>query len=214
LLVSARRGITAAIVLLIVACATADQRFRQHTYAAPGPGLERVAVIPLYAHRSYEESSRLGGVSPEIATERITRQLTDALLEAGVEIVPVDEVEHAFSAVERSTAVIDASIFADAASSTLGATSVLVGEVLRYRDARGATTATRHPASVAFHVTLYSAPEGHKLWAARYDYTQPPPVESTGSELHEAAMQKKWQTANEIAKRGADDVAAALAAER
>jgi hypothetical protein len=202
------------IVALVVGCATTDHRLKEHVYAAPGPALERVAVIGFYPHRSYEESSRLGGVSTEVATDRLTRQLIEALLKAGIEIVPTDEVENAFRNVKRSTVPIDAAIFAEASGRSLGATSVLIGEVIRYRDPRGATNATRHPASVAFHLTLYEAPDAYKLWAARYDYTQPPPIETTGNMVHEAAIQRQWQTANEIAQRAVDEVAAALAANR
>jgi hypothetical protein len=170
-----------------------------------------VAVIPFYAHRLYEGSSRLGGVSPELATERVTQQVTEAMLAEGIEIVPVDEIVNAFENVTRATAVIDSQIYAEGAGNTLGATSVLVGEVLRYRDARGATATGRHPASVAFQVTLYEAPDGFKLWSARYDYTQPKPQEKSGSDLHDAALLKRWLTAHEIARRGADAIAQSLA---
>jgi len=199
-----------ASLLALAACVTTDELIDQRTYAPPGPALTRVAVIPFYAHRSYEGSSRLGGVSPELASERLTRQMIDALLAAGVEIVPVDEVANALEKVPRSTAVIDSLIFAEGAGQTLGATGILVGEVLRYRDARGATAEVRHPASVAFQVTLYEAPDGFKLWSGRYDYTQPPPQQQTGSSAHDAVLQKRWMTAQEIAKRGADAVAQAL----
>jgi hypothetical protein len=197
--------------LALVACATTDRQIDAQTYAPTGPALARVAVIPFYAHRLYEGSSRLGGVSPELATERVTQQVTEAMLAEGIEVVPVDEVASAFENVPRATAVIDSQIYAEGAGSALGATGVLVGEVLRYRDARGATAPGRHPASVAFQVTLYEAPDGFKLWSARYDYTQPPPQEKSGSGLHDAALLKRWLTANEIARRGADAIAQSLA---
>jgi hypothetical protein len=210
--VSALRRFAVALVLALAACVTGDLGIESRAYAPPGPALERVAVIPFYAHRSYEGSSRLGGVDPGIATERLTRLMTEALLEEGIEIVPVDEVANAIESVPRSSAVIDSKIFAEGVGKTLGATSVLIGEVQRYRDARGATTPGRHPASVLFQVTLYEAPEGFKLWAARYDYTQPPPPETgSGSEAHDAALRQRWLTAHEIAERGTKQVAQALA---
>ena len=198
-------------LLALAACATTDQQVDAQTYAPIGPALERVAVIPFYAHRLYEGSSRLGGVSPELATERVTQQVTEAILAEGIEIVPIDEVASAFENVARATAVIDSQIYAEGAGSSLGATSVLVGEVLRYRDARGATAPGRHPASVAFQVTLYEAPDGFKLWSARYDYTQPLPQEKSGSDIHDATLLKRWLTAQEITRRGADAIARLLA---
>jgi hypothetical protein len=205
------RRYSVVLLLALAACATTDQQIDVQTYAPVGPALARVAVIPFYAHRLYEGSSRLGGVSPELATERVAQQVTEAVLAEGIEIVPIDEIANAFENVTRSTAVIDSQIYAEGAGNTLGATSVLVGEVLRYRDARGATTTGRHPASVAFQVTLYEAPDGFKLWSARYDYTQPIPQEKSGSDLHDAALLKRWLTAHEIARRGADAIAQSLA---
>ena len=204
------RRYSVVLLLALAACAT-DQRIDTQTYAPIGPALARVAVIPFYAHRLYEGSSRLGGVPPELATERVTQQVTEAMLAEGIEIVPVDEIVNIFENVPRATAVIDSQIYAEGAGSTLGATGVLVGEVLRYRDARGATTPGRHPASVAFQVTLYEAPDGFKLWSARYDYTQPPPQEKSGSDIHDAVLLKRWLTALEIARRGADAIAQSLA---
>jgi hypothetical protein len=198
------------LLVVLTACAT-DRQIDAQTYAPTGPALARVVVIPFYAHRLYDGSRRLGGISPELATERVTQQVAEAMLAEGIEIVPVDEIVNAFENFQRATAVIDSQIYAEGAGSTLGATSVLVGEVLRYRDARGATTPGRHPASVAFQVTLYEAPDGFKLWSARYDYTQPPPQEKSGSDMHDAALMQHWLTAHEIAQRGADAIAQSLA---
>ena len=205
------RWLSAAPLLALAACATTGHEIDARTYAPTGPALARVAVIPFYAHRLYEGSSRLGGISPELATERVTQLVTEEMLAEGIEIVPIDEIASAFEKVPRATALIDSQIYAEGAGNTLGATSVLVGEVLRYRDARGAAAPGRHPASVAFQVTLYEAPDGFKLWSARYDYTQPPPQEESGSDFHDAALMKHWMTAHEIARRGADAVAQALA---
>jgi hypothetical protein len=199
------------LLLALAACATSDHLIEAQTYAPTSPALARVAVIPFYAHRLYEGSSRLGGASPELATERVTQQVVEAMLAAGIEIVPTDEVASAFENVQRATAVIDSQIYAEAAGNTLGATSVLLGEVLRYRDARGATAPGRHPGSVGFRVTLYEAPDGFKLWSARYDYTQPPPQEKSGSDMHDAALMQHWLTAHEISRRGADAIAQSLA---
>lgn len=199
------------LTLALVGCATPDRLISAQTYAPIGPALTRVAVVPFYAHRLYEGSSRLGGVSPEVATERVTQQVIEALLAEGIELVPVDEVASVFGDLPRATALIDAQIYAEGVGRTLAATGVLVGEVLRYRDARGATAPGRHPGSVAFQVTLYDAPDGFKVWSARYDYTQPPPQEKSGSDMHDVEMLKHWLTANEIARRGADAIAQSLA---
>jgi hypothetical protein len=179
-------------------------------YAPPSAALERVAVIPFYAHRSYEGSRLLGGVPAEVASERVTRLVAAALSERGIAVVPPDEVVAAIADLPRSTAAIDALIFSDVASRKLGATGVLLGEVLRFREPRGVSPTARRPASVAYQVTLYEAPDGYKLWAARFDETQAASTADDGAEHQGVGFAKNWLSASEIARRGAAAVAKSL----
>ena len=204
----------AALLLVLAGCLSPKAVVEERTYAPPSAALTRVAVIPFYAHRTYEGSSLLGGVPSEVASERVTRIVADALSEHGIAVVSPEEVAAAIEGVPRSTAVIDAMIFAELAGRELEATGVLLGEVMRFRDPRGASPAARRPASVAYQVTLYEAPEGFKLWTARFDETQSVPPASPQSEPHDAEIQKRWLSAGEIARRGADAVATSLVESR
>jgi len=200
----------AAPLFVFVACVSPKPVLEELTYAPPSAALTRVAVIPFYAHRTYEGSRLLGGVPPEVATERITQLVVDAISERDIAVVPPDEVAAAIEGGPRSTAAIDAVALAELAGRELGATGVLVGEVLRFRDFRGASSAARRPASVAYQVTLYDAPEGFKLWTARFDETQSVPPAGLGSEQGDTEIQIRWLSAAELARRGADAVATSL----
>jgi hypothetical protein len=197
---------------VLAACATPDAALEERTYAPPGAALQRVAVIPFDPHRSYEGSRLLGGVPQDVAAERVTRLVADALAERGIAVVSPDEVAEAVADVPRVTSAIDALVFAELAGRELGATAVLMGEVLRFRDVRGASPASRRPASVAYQVTLYEAPEGFKLWTARFDHTQVVMPVDEWPEVSSGQLNERWLSADEIAQRGAEAVARSLAA--
>jgi hypothetical protein len=85
--------------------------------------------------------------------------------------------------------------------------------VLRYREPRGAADSARRPGSVAFELTLYEAPSAFKLWTARFDETQSVPAATEKRGYGGAGPQVDWRSAQEIARRGAEAVAKALAQE-
>jgi hypothetical protein len=107
---------------------------------------------------------------------------------------------------------VDALVYADLAGRELGATGLIVGELLRFRDPRGASASARKPASVAYQVTLYEAPDAYKLWTGRFDETQSV-QRNTGAGYSERAPQIEWRSADEISLRGARAVADALVPE-
>ena len=67
---------------------------------------------------------------------------------------------------------------------------------------------------MAYQVTLYEAPEGFKLWTARFDETQSVPPAGLENDTQEVEIPKRWLSAGEIAERGADAVAKSLAESR
>ena len=198
------------LAALAAACLTPAPTLEERTYAPPGPALARVAVIPFYAHRSYEGSSRLGGVSAAVATDRTTRHVVEALTANGIEVVPEEELDAVIADMPRSNAAIDAKVFADLAGRELAATGVILGEVIRFREPRGASPAARRPASVAYQLTLYEVPDAYKLWTGRFDETQVIPPQRDDEDPLELSTSVDWKSADEIAIRGADAVAKAL----
>ncbi len=68
----------------------------------------------------------------------------------------------------------------------------------------GGSYGAERPASVAFQFTLYTAPEGLRVWSARFDETQ-----ATFSANPQRASQypgsgSRWLTVAELARWGAD----------
>jgi hypothetical protein len=203
------RVLLAAALLWLFACASSSPVLEQRSYAPPRGVLSRVAVIPFHAHTSYEGSNLLGGVPADRATATVTRQIRAALAEKGVVLVPADEVAAAVAQLQHTTTAVDTLVFADLAGRELGATGVIVGEVLRFRGPRGAAASARKPASVAYQVTLYEAPDAFKIWTGRFDETQS--VErNTGDGYAGDVPQIEWRSAEEISLRGARAVADAL----
>jgi hypothetical protein len=199
----------------LLACATAAPRVSEQTYAPPAAACERLAVVPFYVHRSYEGSRLLGGVPGEEASEQVTRLVVAALAERGFDTLPVEEVAAALADVPRLTLAVDALVFADVVGRELGATGVLVGEVLRFRNPRGVTPDSRVPASVAYQVSLFEAPDGFKVWSARFDETQAPnDARGSGPEPVAGELPPKWLSAVDVARRGAEALARSLDAKR
>jgi len=212
--VTVRRPIAAVAVAawaLSMACASSpESSLDDRTYATTDAALERVAVIPFYTHRTFEYARLRGGVPKGVARERMTQVIVDAFALQGVELVPSAEVGELMAGVVRLTPAVDARIFAEIADREFGATGILLGEVLRYWDVSGSSSAARRPASVAFHLALYDAPEGRKIWAARFDETQTIHEPDLVNDPDDVTPPDPWLSADEIARAGAAAAAEAL----
>jgi hypothetical protein len=212
--VTFRLPLTLALVAMLFACASPPPPVNDRTYAPTDAALGLVAVIPFYAHRSFDNTLSRGGVSEEAATRSVTRVVSEAIAEHGIDVVPGDAVRLAVADVTRITPAVDVRIFAEIADREFGATGVLLGEVLRFRDPSGASAAARRPGSVAFQLALYDAPDGHKLWAARFDETQSIEEPDLVSNPDDATPPEPWLSAEEIARNGAVAATAALESTR
>lgn len=203
-----------ALSTMLWACASPATSVNDRTYAPTAAALTRVAVIPFYAHRSYENARLRGGVPEEVARERVTLAIAAAISGHGIEVVPGDAVSAAVAGVQRLAPAVDARIFAEIADREFGATGILLGEVLRFRDPAGISEAARRPASVAFQLALYGAPEGRKVWAARFDETQSIDEPDLVTDPDDVRPSETWLSADEIARNGALAAADALVSTR
>jgi hypothetical protein len=207
----------ASVVLATLAWACAlypESPVRALTYAPTDAVLKQVVVIPFYAHRTFEFDRLRGGVPEKLAQERMTRAVRIAFAEQGIDLVPEEVVDRAMTDVTRLTPAVDARIFAEIAAREFGATGILLGEVLRYRDVSGASTAARRPASVAFQLSLYDVPNGEKVWAARFDETQSVVEPDLVRNPDDVTPPDPFLSADDIARRGAAALAEALASTR
>ena len=100
------------------------------------------------------------------------------------------------------------------AARQFGASAVMLGKVYRYREREGEALGALRPASVGFDLSLHEAPGGRKLWTSRFDETQQPITANVFNVQRYPGGGRRWLTAAELARWGADGTARALAAYR
>jgi hypothetical protein len=102
----------------------------------------------------------------------------------------------------------DVSANAALAASEFGATAILVGRLLRYREREGGPAGTLRPASVAYEVAVHTAPGGELLYSARFDQTQQALSANPLLARKYPGGGTRWLTAAELTRWGADEMAA------
>jgi hypothetical protein len=89
---------------------------------------------------------------------------------------------------------------------------VLLGKVYRFREREGQALGASRAASVGYEVTLFEAPGGRRLWTSRFDETQQALTENIFNAQRYPGGGRRWLTAAELARWGAEGAAKALAA--
>jgi hypothetical protein len=208
---AARRATGAcALAAALLACPSPGPVVKKQTYTVPGQALREVAIMPFYARPEFVGSQTPGGVDAGTAAELVGRFMTEALASQGLAVVPANDVALAFLNAGVVAPRGDAAAAAALASREFGATSVLLGEVWRYRDRSGEALGAEIAASVAFSVTLYAAPRGEKLWTARFDETQESLMANPLRARRYPGGGMRWLSAAEFARWGADEIARSL----
>ena len=177
--------------------------------------LKKVAVIPFYpadSRRTSSADAAPGGVPRWEAAARVSNFLGDALAAEGVDVVPANDMELAFTGEGRPVPRLDPGAAVEQAARSFGATGVLLGQVMRYRERQGSAMGATSSASVAFEVSLYEVPTGRKLWEGRFDETQ---STITGDILRARSYPgrgTRWLSAAEFARWGAKEAVKAMMA--
>ncbi len=181
--------------------------------SAPLPAaLMHVAVAPFYPSphlsrgRGAKEDSAWGTAAV------VSRFVAEALSERDISVVAPSELETAFIGEGAIVPRGDGLAAAAVAHRNFRATSVMLGEVFRFRERSGSAVGSTSPASVAYRVTLYSAPEGRRLWVATFDETQPSVTADFFRARKYPGRGSRWLTAAELARFGAREIAASLPA--
>ena len=176
----------------------------QHRTFERADGLFRtVAIVPFSAGPRLPLSLEPGGVSAGEAAELVSRFVVEAFQAQGIRVVPASDVETAFRASGSQSHLADAPTAAAVTARKFGATGIVRGEVFRYRERDGGASGAIRPASVAFQLTLYTAPAGVKVWAARFDETQVPFSQNAARMRQYPGRGSRWLTAAELARWGA-----------
>lgn len=167
------RLITGLLAAFVLACAGPPPIISQQTFAATSSGLfEKVAVVPFYPTERLVRTGTPEGVSAAQAADLVARFVTEELDEKGVVAVAPNDVLIAFEGLGQVVPRQDSAAVAALVAREFGATSLLTGRVNRYREREGGASGAIRPASSGFELTLYSAPEGERIWVGRFEETQ------------------------------------------
>jgi hypothetical protein len=208
-----------ALAAVLVACAQAGIGPRpvvsDQPFHVPTDALGRIAVMPFYPvpelGRTLSPTSQLGAAD---AADLVAGFVTEALRAKGLRVIPPSDVLAVFMSKGRPLPRLDPVAAAAVVSSEFGATAVLLGKVYRYREREGQAYGSQRPASVGYEITLYDAPGGKRLWTSRFDETQQPLTADLFNAQRYPGGGRRWLTAAELARWGADGAAQALAAYR
>ncbi len=180
--------------------------------------IHKIAVAPFSARLS---SSRAGAISEHLAAGDVVlmgRYVSESLGEQGLAVVAPADVERVQQSVTPPVAAGGGTALSAGASRALaravwesfGADALLVGQVHRFRERVGEALGATRPASVGFEVTLYSAPDGEKLWTAVFDETQQSMSENVFVTSRYPSGGSRWLSAEELARWGSQELARAL----
>jgi hypothetical protein len=173
------------------------------TFRIPPGTLEKIAVMPFHTKDTLVRYSADSGSSPETAAELVARFMTEALARRGIAVIPPSDVEIALAGASAAMPSLDPRAAAEIAARDFGATAVMLGRVSRYRERGGERYGASTAASVAFDVTIYSAPAAQRVWTSKFDETQRPLSENVLNAPRYPGGGSRWLTAAELAQWGA-----------
>jgi hypothetical protein len=210
---AARRSAGGCILAVaLLGCSSPATVLKQQTYTVPGEALRKVALVPLYPRPEFVRGPSPDSIDAATAAELVGRFLTEEFAKQGIAVVHPGDVALAFMGAGQVTPRMDSRAAAEVAAREFGASSVLLGEVWRYRDRSGGGMGGALPSSVGFSVALYSAPGGVKLWTARFDETQESMMANPLKARRYPGGGTRWLTAAEFTRWGASEMAKALVA--
>lgn len=184
-------------------------------YHVPTGSLGRIAVVPFYPTPELGHGLPSGSpIGAADAADLVATFVTDALRAQGFSVVPPSDLLAAFVAQGRPIPRLDPREAGALASREFGASAVMLGKVYRYREREGQALGATRAASVGYELTLFDARAGRRLWTSRFDETQRPLTDDIFNAQRYPGGGRRWLTAAELARWGADGAAKALAAYR
>jgi hypothetical protein len=206
----ARRLLLAGVFMAAVAGCAITPIIKHRTYEKADGLFRTVAVVPFTAGQRLAVSLRPGGVTAGEASQLVARFVVEAFQAQGIRVIPASDVERAFAASGGQSHLADAATAAAVTARKFGATGIVRGVVLRYRERDGGPRGALRPASVAFQLTLYTAPAGVRVWSARFDETQPALSDDPLRVRLYPGRGTRWLSAAELTRWGADEALAVI----
>ena len=164
--------------------------------------LEKVAIAPFLAGRT---TTRPLETDPglEAGVGHIQHLLAAALQARGIEVIAANDVGISFGN-DSGSPFEDPAGVAKVVGRDFNATSVVIGKVTRFRDVETGGVGPPRPASVAFTVSIHSAPDGRRLWTGRYDETQVTLTDNPQRARHYPGRGSRRLSALDLARFGAE----------
>jgi hypothetical protein len=157
---------------------------------------------------AYDETA--GGLAPQEVADLVTTFVAEAIAAQGIQVVPPSDVEVVFTNQGRAVPRRDPRAAAEVLSREFGATSVVLGEVIRWREREGEAYGADQPASVGFEFALRSL-AGRTLYQTRFDHTQRTLTADPLTARKYPGGGTRFLTAAELARWGAGAAAQSLA---
>ena len=144
---------------LLIACAPSPRGQSNSELSRSNVTIEKLAIVP-FLKVSNDASLREGAAIVE-------RHFAELLSKQVLLIIPSRDVALALDGLSvkpQEAAKICATAF--------GVDSILTGKIRRFTERKGAPLGATAPASVAFDVAIYDAPNGRRIWSAIFDEKQ------------------------------------------
>lgn len=206
-----RAALALAVALAGAACQQASPPVvQQQTHSAAAGSIDVVAVIPFYPRPELQRYTVDGEQDPEEIAALVATYFTEALAGQDVRVVPPSDVRLAFETLGSATPRRDPLAAAQVMADKFGATSVVLGEVYRWRERRGQNYGAESPASVGYELRLHDATSGRRLWSSRFDHTQRTLTADPLTARKYPGGGTRFLTAAELARWGASAAAVSL----
>lgn len=202
----AGRALLLLSLLALAGCQQANPKVvKGQTFSAAAGSMKIVAVMPFYPRPELRQRD------PDLDVEALSKSISifvaDALSAQGIRVVPPTDLQIAFMNDGRPLPRRDPQAAAEVAARDFGATSVVMGEVLRWRDREGRNLGSGSPAGVGYTIRLFQAPGGRRLWTSRFDHTQRTLTADPLIARKYPGGGTRWLTAAELARWGASAAA-------
>jgi len=184
------------------------------SFGLSAAALAKVAVVPFYPSLPSSAPGASGSGAGWADAALVSSFVSEALAAQGVTVVAPSDVEIAFTGHGSPVPRLDPEATSVRCARDFGATAVVLGRVLRYREREGSAAGSTRPASVAFELTIYEAPTARRLWTGRFDETQQSITEAILRARQYPGGGTRWLTAAEFARWGAGEAAKSIATAR
>ncbi len=154
--------------LLLAGCTLPEPVVVQERPPPERGALQRIALFSFSSGPALPLTAEPGVVDAAVAIQEL---VLEELRSKGLRVIGADELAGALAA-EGEEAAYDMGVAARVAAERFGATTFLMGHVIRYEERIGSSRSASQPASVAFQLTLRTTETGRVLWRGRFDERQ------------------------------------------